>query len=207
MNRGLPPQRDDPQAPRSIRGRAAQDGRRRRGRTGSRATLYRLITAYRQTPTVEALEPRQRGRRKGALVLDKPRHDLIRKTIREVYLKPQRPTMGYLVGQVHLRFAQQGWPLPDRRTVKARVDEIERRFAARKRQDAAAIKATTPVPGQYKASRPLEVIQIDHTLVDLVVVDEETRAPLRRPWLTLAIDVFTRMIVGRRSKPHRSRPF
>ena len=74
----------------------------------SRATLYRLITAYRQTPTVEALEPRQRGRRKGALVLDKPRHDLIRKTIREVYLKPQRPTMVYLVGQVHLRFAQQG---------------------------------------------------------------------------------------------------
>lgn len=162
----------------------------------SRATLYRLITAYRQTPTVEALEPRQRGRRKGALILDKPRHDLIRKTIREVYLKPQRPTLAYLVGQVHLRFAQQGWPYPDRRTVKARVDEIERRSAAHKRRDAAAIKATTPVTGQYKASRPLEVIQIDHTLVDLVVVDEETRAPLKRPWLTLAIDVFTRMIAG-----------
>jgi putative transposase len=162
----------------------------------SRATLYRLITAYRHTPTVEALEPRQRGRRKGALVLDKPRHDLIRKTIREVYLKPQRPTLAYLVGQVHLRFAQQGWPFPDRRTVKARVDEIERRVAAHKRRDAAAIKATTPVPGQYKASRPLEVIQIDHTLVDLVVVDEETRTPLKRPWLTLAIDVFTRMIAG-----------
>ena len=84
----------------------------------SRATLYRLMTAYRQTPTVEALEPRQRGRRKGALVLDKPRHDLIRKTIREVYLKPQRPTMVYLVGQVHLRFAQQGWAT-SRTVVKA----------------------------------------------------------------------------------------
>jgi hypothetical protein len=58
--------------------------------------------------------------------------------------------MAYLVGQVHLRFAQQGWPLPDRRTVKARVDEIERRFAARKRQDAAAIKATTPVPASTR---------------------------------------------------------
>ena len=162
----------------------------------SRATLYRLITAYRQTPTVEALEPRQRGRQKGALVLGKPRHDLIRKTIREVYLKPQRPTLAHLVEQVHLRFAQQGWPLPDRRTVKARVDEIERRLTARKRRDEAAIKATTPVPGRYTASRPLEVIQIDHTLVDLVVVDEETRAPLTRPWVTFAIDVFTRMIVG-----------
>jgi putative transposase len=162
----------------------------------SRATLYRFITAYRQTPTVEALEPRQRGRRKGALVLDKPRHDLIHKTIREVYLKPQRATLAYLVEQIHLRFKEKGWPLPDRRTVKARVDEIERRLTARKRRDAPALKATTPVPGQYRASRPLEIVQIDHTLVDLIVVDEETRAPLKRPWLTLAIDVFTRMVAG-----------
>ena len=162
----------------------------------SRATLYRLITIYRQTPTVEALEPRQRGRRKGTLFLDKARHELIRKTIREVYLKPQRPTLTYLVEQVHLRFAEQHWPLPDRRTIKARVDQIEKRLMARKRHDVAAIKATTPVPGQYTASRPLEVIQIDHTLVDLVVVHQETRAPLKRPWLTLAIDVFTRMITG-----------
>ena len=124
----------------------------------SRATLYRLITIYRQTPTVEALEPRQRGRRKGTLFLDQARHELIRKTIREVYLKPQRPTLAYLVEQVHMRFAQQGWPLPDRRTIKARVDQIEKRLIARKRRDVAAIKATTPVPGQYIASRPLEVI-------------------------------------------------
>ena len=67
---------------------------------------------------------------------------------------------------------------------------------AGKRQDISAIKATTPVPDQYKATRPLEVVQIDHTLVDLIVVHEETRAPLKRPWLTLAIDVFTRVITG-----------
>jgi putative transposase len=162
----------------------------------SRATLYRLITIYRQTPTVEALEPRRRGRRKGAQFLDKPRHDMIQKTIHEIYLKPQRPTLTYLVEQVHMRFAQQGWPLPDRRTIKARVNQIEKRLTARKRGDLAAIKAATAVPGQYKASRPLEVIQIDHTLADIVVVHEETRTPLKRPWLTLAIDVFTRMITG-----------
>jgi putative transposase len=162
----------------------------------SRATLYRLITVYRQTPTVEALQPRQRGRPKGALVLAKARHKLIRQTIREVYLKPLRPTLTHLVEQVHLRFAQHGWPLPDRRTIKARVDEIERRLTARKRHDQRAIKAATPVPGEYKVSRPLEVVQIDHTLVDLIVVHEETRVPLARPWLTLAIDVFTRMITG-----------
>jgi putative transposase len=147
----------------------------------SRATLYRLITIYRQTPTVEALEPRQRGRRKGALCLDKPHIETIRKTIRQIYLRSQRLTLTYLVEQVYMRFAQKGWPLPDRRTVKARVDQIERRLAARKRDDVPAIKATTPVPGQYKASRPLEVIQIDHTLVDLVVVQEETAAYGKNP--------------------------
>jgi putative transposase len=42
---------------------------------------------------------------------------------------------------------------------------------------------------------PLEVVQIDHTLVD-VVVDELERLPLGRPWLTLAIDVASRMVTG-----------
>ena len=91
----------------------------------SQATLYRLITTYRQGSTVEALQPKRRGRPKGRLVLDKPQDDLIRRTIREVYLKPQRPTLAHLIEQVHLRFAQQNWSLPDRRTVKLRIDEIE----------------------------------------------------------------------------------
>jgi hypothetical protein len=47
-----------------------------------------------------------------------------RKTIREVYLAAT-PDHGVLGRTGPLRFAQQGWPLPDRRTVKDRVDEIE----------------------------------------------------------------------------------
>ncbi len=39
-------------------------------------------------------------------------------------------------------------------------------------------------------------MQIDHTLVDIIVVDSMTRAPIRRPWLTLAIDVHSRCVVG-----------
>ena len=35
--------------------------------------------------------------------------------------------------------------------------------------------------------------QIDHTIVDLIVVDEVTRTPIGRPILTLAIDVHTRV--------------
>jgi len=44
--------------------------------------------------------------------------------------------------------------------------------------------------------RPLDLVQIDHTLVDVIVVDELDRQPIGRPWLTRVIDVATRMIAG-----------
>jgi putative transposase len=130
-------------------------------------------------------------------VLDAKREKLIALAIREIYLKPERPTMDYLIELVRARCAQKGLPPPDRRTIKARVDRIDRRTVALKRKDARGVKATQAVPGQYVASRPLEVVQIDPTEVDVLLVHEETRRAMNaRPWLTLAIDVFTRMVVG-----------
>jgi putative transposase len=52
------------------------------------------------------------------------------------------------------------------------------------------------VPGSYQVERAYEVVQIDHTLVDVIVVDRVHRKPLQRPWLTLAIDVASRMVAG-----------
>ena len=122
------------------------------------ATLYRLITAYRTKRTVGSVEPRSRGRRKDAFVLDRKRERLISLAIREIYLKPERPTMTYLIEQVRARCERSERALPDRRTIKARVDRIDRRVAALKRKDSKGAKATKAVPGQYVASRPLEVV-------------------------------------------------
>jgi putative transposase len=163
----------------------------------SRSTMYRLITAYRAKGTVSSVQPRVLGRRKDALVLDAKRETLIAATIHEIYLKPERPTMTYLVEQVRARCVRKGLRPPHRRTIKARVDRIDRRTVALKRKDLQGVKATKAVPGQYAVSRPLEVVQIDHTEVDVFLVDETTRKAMdKRPWLTLAVDVFTRMVVG-----------
>lgn len=43
---------------------------------------------------------------------------------------------------------------------------------------------------------PLQVVQIDHTKVDLELVGDISRACIGRPWLTLVLDVHTRMIIG-----------
>ena len=40
------------------------------------------------------------------------------------------------------------------------------------------------------------MVQIDHTKADIFVVDEKTRLPIGRPWLTLVMDVFSRMATG-----------
>lgn len=41
---------------------------------------------------------------------------------------------------------------------------------------------------------PLHIVEIDHTLIDIDVIDEETGYNIGRPWLTLGIDVYSRMI-------------
>jgi putative transposase len=163
----------------------------------SQATLYRLITTYKAIGTVEALMPRTSGRPAGLRLLDKKVEALIAKCIREIYLTPNRPTLRRLTDEVHAKCATAGFSLPDRRTIRARVLAIPERTRALRRADIAGVKATTPTPGKLVATRPLEVVQIDHTAVDVVVVDEAKRLPLSgRPWLTLAIDVFSRMVTG-----------
>lgn len=46
------------------------------------------------------------------------------------------------------------------------------------------------------ATRPLERVEIDHSKADLMVVDDNTRLPIGRPWITLLVDKFTRMVFG-----------
>ena len=42
----------------------------------------------------------------------------------------------------------------------------------------------------------MAVAQIDHTPMDVIVVDEEHRQPIQRPSLTVVIDVYSRMVLG-----------
>src|SRR5260370_39694 len=46
------------------------------------------------------------------------------------------------------------------------------------------------------AGAVLAQVQIDHTVIDVIVVDERHRLPIGRPYVTAGIDVFSRCIVG-----------
>ena len=116
---------------------------------------------------------------------------LIREIIEEEYLKSTRPPFRRVVEHIGLACRQRGWRAPTWHTVKSRVLLIDGRVRAARRGDVAAVRAMDATPGEYAASRPLEVVQIDHTQVDVIVVDEQSRQAIGRP-----VDVLTRMVTG-----------
>ena len=161
-----------------------------------RSTLFRLVGRFRRTKRATSLLPRSTGTPEGAKRLDPRVEVLIAKQIERFWLKKERPTIKALIERVHDACRVEGLCPPNRRTVQRRVDEIEPQHASSGRGEGERTAATTPSPGAYAADRPNEVWQIDHTLVDVIVVDEERRQPIGRPALTIAIDVCTRMVAG-----------
>ncbi len=50
--------------------------------------------------------------------------------------------------------------------------------------------------GTIETKRPLYRAEVDHTKLDVIVVDDETGLPIGRPWLTLIVDADSRCVLG-----------
>lgn len=162
----------------------------------SQASAYRILRLFREGGTVLSLVGRRAGRRTGHRVLDDARDDIIKAEIKRFYLKKNRPSVSDLVREVNASCHVAGLAAPHRRTIVARIADIDLAKRAKARGEAKIEKSTIAVPGKFEVSRPLQVVQIDHTKADIFVVDEEDRRPIGRPWLTLAMDVCSRMVTG-----------
>jgi hypothetical protein len=86
---------------------------------------------------------------------------------------------------------------PSRNSVLKRIRALDARLVARKRLGAKSAESIAlSTPGRLEATEALELIQIDHTLADVMIVDSVFRHSIGRPWLSLAIDVATRSVLG-----------
>jgi putative transposase len=88
-------------------------------------------------------------------------------------------------------------PLPTRRFIKRLIELIPAfdRCAARYGRIAANRIFRSKLK-HHVTKKPLESAEIDHTKLDLFVIDDESHIPLGRPWLTICIDSHTRCILG-----------
>ncbi|ELJ8717548.1 DDE-type integrase/transposase/recombinase [Vibrio cholerae] len=162
------------------------------------ATLYRWLKRFNAYGSVTALLPMKRGWKEGNQRISKEADDIIHQVIRDYYLTPQRPTVKKTVIEVFRRCNERGIQSPSHMTIRARITRVSEKDRLRARGfREKALNKFSPVPGSFpNADYPLAVVQIDHTPADIILVDDLYRKPIGRPWITLAVDVHTRMVVG-----------
>lgn len=162
-----------------------------------RTRLYELISAYREHPVTSSLLPRPAGTRQGSRRLPDETEAVIAEALREFYKTPQKPSINRLHKEVRRLCRSRGVRAPSWHAVKARIMAMDPAELTKAREGSKVARDRfRPVPGEYNAACAFDVVQIDHTLVDVIVVDRQYRRPLQRPWLTLAIDVASRMVAG-----------
>jgi putative transposase len=158
---------------------------------------YDLLARYLANPRLTSLLPRRRGRKRGRSMLVSDVDEIIRLAIEDTYLTRQKPLISDLVDEVRRRCIAAGLRAPSRGAIERRLDtRSPAQVVARRHGRKAARDRYSPAVGSLEAPWPMSLIQIDHTLIDVMVVDSETRAPIQRPWLTVAIDVCTRCVAG-----------
>ncbi len=164
----------------------------------SRRQVYVLIRRARQgTGLVTDLTPGRSGGGKGKGRLPEPVERIIRELLQKRFLTKQKRSLAAFHREVVRACKTQKLPVPARNTVAQRIAGLHPAKIARSRggQDAARpLQGAGGIPPEV--TMPLEQVQIDHTVIDLIVVDERDRQPIGRPYLTLAIDVFTRCVLG-----------
>jgi putative transposase len=163
----------------------------------STSLVYRLLARYLADARVTSLLPGRRGRRHGQLLLPAEVDEVVQATIDAVFLSRQRPRVSDLVVEVQRRCRTLGLPKPSRKAVTLRIGQRKSaEVVARRLGRKAARDRFAPATGSLTAPWPLALVQIDHTLVDVIAVDSITRQPIQRPWLTIAIDVHSRCVAG-----------
>ena len=175
------------------------DVERRAAKVGRTAnTLYTWLGSYQESHDLTTLVPQRRGWRSGRSRITAEAEAIIAKAIKDVYLTKDRRRVIKVVKQVRSKCRERGMEPPSEPTIRARIAKLPEEERLRKRGFTdAADNRFTPVRGKFPgADYPLAVLQIDHTMADLVVVDDIHRLPIGRPWITVAGDVYSRMVAG-----------
>jgi putative transposase len=141
--------------------------------------VYALLRRYLADARLTSLLPRRRGPEQGISLLDQEVDALINEVIDDVYLTRQQPRIVHLVDEVRRRCMAAGLAAPSRKTITARLQMRPAREVVTKREGRKAARDRyLPVVGSLEAHWPLSLIQIDHTLVDVIVVDSVARKPI-----------------------------
>ena len=160
----------------------------------SRATVWRRVSRFRRDRSLRAFLTGSTGRHTGGKALASVVEAIVRDTAREWWRRTENATIAEIYPTI---LAGAGAGPPSRATVARRVAVLRADPANFKGEVRKVLQDRSRlVKASYTVTQPLAVVQIDHTVADVFVVDPVSRQCIGRPTLTVAIDVATRSVLG-----------
>lgn len=130
---------------------------------------------------------------------------ILDQAVDKIYLRAERGTIsetlkaaqGLVDEHNEARSVEAKLPRPTRRQIERAIEKIGRYQRLSRRYGRKVAEVKTSVYGKGPgAERVLERVEVDHTRLNVRCIDAETRAIVDRPWITVLIDVASRMIVA-----------
>lgn len=174
----------------------------------SASSIYRWIADYETSGSdLRSLLPATDARGGKAQWRIKPEQNIIiDATINDLYLSREKKTVVDVQHEVARRVDQENkvrptadkLTYPSRPTIVRRINRLDMKsvFAARHGKRAAENEFSQRFSAPEEARQILDVAEIDHTPLDLIVVDERDNLPLGRSTLTDLMDVCSRYPLG-----------
>lgn len=164
----------------------------------SLSTLYRWIGLYESTGLLSSLIPATKLRGgPGKPRLPSAVETIIKNYVKEEYDKNPTVSIKMAFNTIRKLCRTAGIEVPHETTLRKRIKQHSKKSGVGNRPGRKRGDNNVSAEGTFPGGRfPLDVIQIDHTELDIMLVDETYRQPIGRPYITIAIDVFSRMIFG-----------
>lgn len=168
-------------------------------------SIYRWHRQYRRTSDTRALIPRFDRRGSRDLKQSTRLLQLASEAIGDAFKASPRATGQSIYTRLVAKINAENHFLPQSEHLKppsprtlyrmlTRVEAYEHTLL--KEGKATADKRFTIVKSGTRTTQILERVEIDHTPLDLFLIDEKSWLPLGRPTLTVVIDHFSRMLLG-----------
>lgn len=122
---------------------------------------------------------------------------IIKESIENEYLTVKRPDKSAVIESIRTKCIKKGLEPLQHSTLYKLLGRISEKTRERAHKGKKGEEQYTPVERGYantEALYPLHIVEIDHTPLDLDVIDEKSGLVIGRPYLTLGIDVYSRMI-------------
>ena len=161
------------------------------------STVYRWIAVYEETRRVSSLLRKKRADA-GVPRLAESVRTVMNKCVETHYLTENRKSIASVAQEVRTACMKAGLPSPNMSTVRAAIHRLDPALVEAKRfSKKRSLEKFEPSRGSFpNAEFPMAVLQIDHTPMDVIIVDDFHRKPIGRAYLTIAIDVNTKMVPG-----------